>query len=83
MIKVLTVVIFFNPCQIFLQVTVSVWKTMSEKTSIVSMLKGMSESERVVRPEVATLITFVLILVVVNTFSDSVPSNTFSLFYFI
>ena len=80
MVKIRSIWLFLNVSQVLLQITVSVRETMSEENLVISVLKRMGESKSVVRPEEATLVSFVLILVIVYTLADSVPS--YSLLFF-
>lgn len=63
---VIYVAIFFNFTQIVLQITVSVWEAMSEENIVISMFESMSKCERVICPKEATLVTFVLILIIID-----------------
>jgi len=80
MVKIRSIRLFLNVSQVLLQITVSVRETMSEENLVISVLKRMGKSKSVVRPEEATLVSFVLILVIVYALADSVPS--YSLLFF-
>lgn len=56
---------------------------MGKENLVIIVLKSMSKGESIVSPEEPTLVPFVLILIIINTLTYSVPSYSLLFFNFI
>jgi hypothetical protein len=81
--KILRLLIFLDSVEVFLQIAVGVWETVSEKLLVVIMFESVRESKGEVASAESALIPLVVIGVVIDGLSDPVPADAFALFYLV
>jgi hypothetical protein len=79
--KVLSGNIFFYPCDIILQIRISVWEAMSEEYLIVVSTPLVIKLQRIEITRLFIIITFECVLEVLDVFTNSVPSDPFGVLH--
>ena len=74
---------FVYAIEVFLEIRIGVWETVSEELLVIVVGERVGKCQTVIGPEKAIIVTFVLVRNIGYFFTNSVPSYSFGFFDFV